>query len=335
MSIPQARILISHLSGARILITGGTGFLGSRLTSLIGTYPVEAIIVPSRTHGNYSPDRTQYVGPYDLTIVEDIRQLLRIHRPDVVIHLAANVGGIGANRDMPGDFFYNNMAMGLNLIHESMKAGVEKFIQIGTVCSFPKFTKCPFQIEDLWNGFPEETNAPYGIAKKALLTMLMAYQQQYSFRSVYLIPTNLYGPRDNFDLNTSHVIPALIRKCFEAKALNKDSVEIWGTGEATREFLYVDDCANAIIKSIGLPDIGPFCIGSGEEIKIRDLVDLIANLIGYEGDFVYNNLKPDGQPRRNVDSSNFREVAGWSSEVSLEQGLRDTISWYETAGDDR
>jgi GDP-L-fucose synthase len=247
----------------------------------------------------------------------------------MVLHLAAEVGGIGANMANPGRYFYANMAMALNLIEGARKFGVQKFVQVGTICAYPKFTPVPFKEEDLWNGYPEETNAPYGIAKKAALVMLQAYRQQYGLRSAYVLPVNLYGPHDNFHPDTSHVIPALIRKCLEARAANRDHITCWGTGAASREFLFVDDAAEGVIRAAEvMEEPEPINLGTGHEITIRDLVTLIARLCDYPGNIRWDSSKPDGQPRRCLDTRRAAERLGWRAQVSLEEGLQRTIDWY-------
>jgi len=266
---------------------------------------------------------------FDLTEQASVRELFRESRPDFVIHLAAEVGGIGANRENPGRFFYANAMMGILLIEEARRAGIDKFVQVGTICAYPKMTPVPFREEDLWNGYPEETNAPYGVAKKALLVQLQAYRDQYGLNGIYLLPVNLYGPHDNFDPASSHVIPALIRKMVEAKESGAATVEIWGTGRASREFLYVEDCARAILLASEQYDKSdPVNLGTGREISIRDLVMLIAELVGYEGELVWDPTKPDGQPRRCLDTSRAREEFGFSAEIDFHEGLRKTIDWY-------
>ncbi len=270
---------------------------------------------------------------FDLTRQDVAEHLLASNHPEVIIHLAAEVGGIGANRANPGRFFYANMAMGLHLIEAARRAGVDKFVQVGTVCAYPKHTPVPFCEEHLWDGYPEETNAPYGIAKKALLVMLQAYRQQYGMNGIYLLPVNLYGPGDNFDLEASHVIPALIRKFATARRDGLPHVEVWGSGSASREFLYVDDAARAIVNATERYDGSePVNVGSGREITIRRLVDLIAGLTGYQGTIRWDATKPDGQPRRMLDTSRARRLFGFEAEVELEDGLRRTIEWWEREG---
>lgn len=305
-----------ELGGKRILVTGGEGFLGSHLIQMLDDEGAQTTVARSRDH--------------DLTEQSDTRRLLADTTPQIVIHLAADVGGIGANRANPGRYFYGNMAMGLNVIEESRRHGVEKVVQIGTVCAYPKHTPVPFREDDLWNGYPEETNAPYGVAKKALLVMLQGYRQQYGVNGIYLLPANLYGPRDDFDLETSHVIPALIRKFVDARESGSPSVEVWGTGSASREFLYVEDAARAIVlatKHYDGPD--PVNVGTGQEITIRDLVTLIAKLTNFEGDVHWDASKPDGQPRRSLDTSQAQELFDFEAKMGLEEGLRRTIGWWE------
>jgi GDP-L-fucose synthase len=302
--------------GKRILLTGGAGFLGDNVRRRLESQGAAEIFVPRRAR-------------FDLTDAGAVRSVYDEARPDTVIHLAAEVGGIGANRDNPGRYFFANMAMGLHLIEEGRRRGIEKFVQVGTVCSYPKHTPVPFSEDALWDGYPEETNAPYGIAKKALLVMLQSYRDQYGFDGAYLMPVNLYGPGDNFDLESSHVIPALIRKCEEARLAGRDEVVCWGTGSASREFLYVDDCADAIVlaaERYSSPE--PLNVGAHSEITIRDLTELIARLTGFDGELTWDTSKPDGQPRRCLDTSRAREQLGFTASTSLEDGLRRTIAWF-------
>ena len=304
----------------RVLVTGGAGFLGrSVIERLKGVgVPKDDIFVPR------SKD-------YDLRTAEGVGDALADAEPQVIIHLAAVVGGIGANRENPGRFFYENAAMGIELMEQARQAGVEKFVQIGTVCSYPKFTPVPFREDDLWNGYPEETNAPYGLAKKMLLVQGQAYRQQYDFDVIHLIPVNLYGPGDNFNPASSHVIPALIKKCVDARESRADHIEVWGTGSASREFLYVDDAAEGIVLATERYDgAEPVNLGVGREITIRDLVDLIARLTRFEGEIRWDASKPDGQPRRALDTSRAREWFGFQATTSFEDGLRATIDWYES-----
>jgi GDP-L-fucose synthase len=302
--------------GRRAVVTGGAGFLGSFVVERLRAAGCTDIIVPRS-------------ADHDLTDPADVRRLYREARPDLVIHLAARVGGIGANRDNPGRFFHDNLMMGVNLIEVGRRAGVNRFVQVGTVCSYPKHAAVPFREDDLWNGYPEETNAPYGIAKKALLVQLQAYRAQYGFNGIYLLPANLYGPRDNFDLATGHVIAALIRKCVEARDAGASSITVWGTGTATREFFYVEDCAEAVVLAAEKYDSPePVNLGTGREIVIADLVALIARTTGFEGDIVYDASRPDGQPRRALDVSRAVERFGFVARTRLEDGLRRTVNWF-------
>jgi GDP-L-fucose synthase len=308
--------MAEHVPGRRIVLTGGAGFLGVRVRDRLEAAGAAEVFVPRRR-------------AYDLTDAADVRRVYADARPETVVHLAAEVGGIGANRDNPGRFFYANMAMGLHMVEEARLHGVGKFVQVGTVCSYPKHTPVPFSESDLWNGYPEETNAPYGVAKKALLVMLQGYRAQYGLNGVYLLPVNLYGPGDNFDLHSSHVIPALIRKCEEARLAGAEHVECWGTGSASREFLYVDDCADAIVAAAErLESAEPVNVGAHSEIRIRDLTELIARLTGFEGRLAWDPSKPDGQPRRALDTSRAKELFGFEASTPLEAGLRQTIAWY-------
>ncbi|HOA23461.1 MAG TPA: GDP-L-fucose synthase [Aggregatilineales bacterium] len=303
----------------RFVVTGGAGFLGSFVVDELRARGAEEIVVPRSAE-------------YDLRNRDAILALLDDARPDVIIHLAAVVGGIGANREHPAEFFYENLMMGVQLLHEAWKAGVKKFVSIGTVCAYPKYTPVPFKEDDLWIGYPEETNAPYGLAKKMLLVQGQAYREQYGFNSIYLLPTNLYGPRDNFDPATSHVIPALIRKFIEAKERGDDRIVAWGTGSPTREFLYVEDAARGIAlatEHYNSPE--PVNLGSGMEISIKDLTELIAELVGFEGEVVWDTTKPDGQPRRSLDTSRAREAFGFEATTSFREGLERTIEWYKVA----
>jgi GDP-L-fucose synthase len=299
-----------------VLVTGGAGFLGAPVCRLLREHGAQDVLAPRK-------------ADYDLTDSSAVARLFEQARPDVVLHLAAEVGGIGANRDNPGRFFYANMAMGLHVIEQARRTGVEKLVQVGTVCSYPKFTPVPFSEASLWDGYPEETNAPYGVAKKALLVMLGAYREQYGFPGIFLMPTNLYGPRDNFDPSSSHVIPALIRKCEEARVAEEPSITCWGTGSASREFLYVDDCAAAIVAATERYDSPePVNIGVGKEITIRELVELIAQATGFEGEIRWDTSKPDGQPRRVLDTTRASEQIGFQAPTSFEDGLRTTVDWF-------
>ena len=305
-----------ELAGTRVLVTGGAGFLGAPVCRLLRERGAAAVFVPRRAE-------------YELTDAQAVASLFADARPDVVLHLAAEVGGIGANRDNPGRFFYANMAMGLHMIEQARLSGVQKFVQVGTVCSYPKFTPVPFSEASLWDGYPEETNAPYGIAKKSLLVMLNAYREQYEFPGVFLMPTNLYGPGDNFDPQSSHVIPALIRKCEEARVAGEPSITCWGTGSASREFLYVDDCAEAIVAATERYDKPePVNIGVGKEITIRELVHLIANATDFTGEIRWDSSKPDGQPRRVLDTTRAEREFGFEASTSFEDGLRNSVNWF-------
>ena len=306
------------LTKERIVITGGAGFLGKHLQQELQGRgaSVENIVVP-------------LIQDYDLTREADVIRMYDDMKPTVVIHLAAEVGGIGANRENPGRFFYTNMAMGLHLIEHTRIRGIKKFVQIGTICSYPKFTPVPFREEDIWNGYPEQTNAPYGIAKKALLVMLQAYRRQYGLNGIYLLPVNLYGPGDNFDLHTSHVIPALIRKFCTAVDENKNEVVIWGTGSVSREFLYVKDAARAIAMAAEKYEKSePINIGAGFEITIKELAEKIKNMTGFKGKLVWDAGKPDGQPRRCLDTSRAKELFGFEARMVFDKGLRETIEWW-------
>lgn len=303
-------------AGKRFVVTGGAGFLGSYVVKALRRRGAEQVFVPRSAE-------------YDLRQREAVLALLSDARPHVIIHLAAVVGGIGANREHPAEFFYDNLIMGAQLMHEAWRAGVEKFVSIGTVCAYPKFTSVPFKEDNLWDGYPEETNAPYGLAKKMLLVQGQAYRQQYGFNAIYLLPTNLYGPGDNFDPSSSHVIPALIRKCVEARERGDRQIVAWGTGSPTREFLYVEDAAEGIAlatEHYNKPD--PVNLGSGMEISIRDLTELIARLTGFTGQIVWDTSKPDGQPRRMLDTSRAYEEFGFKASTPFEEGLRRTVAWY-------
>lgn len=303
--------------GRRVLVTGGAGFLGSFVVDRLRELGCNEVAVP-RSHD------------YDLVDRSAVRSLYGDLHPEVVLHLAARVGGIGANQKDPGRFFFDNLMMGVNLIEEGRRAGVEKFVQVGTVCSYPKDAKIPFREDAFWDGYPEETNAPYGIAKKALIVQLQAYRQQYGFDGIYVIPVNLYGPRDNFDLETSHVIPALIRKCVEARDKGDTEVTVWGTGEASREFFFVEDCAEALLLATERYDRSdPINLGTGEEIRIRDLAQRIAEQVRFDGELVYDTSKPDGQPRRCLDVSRAEREFGFRARTPFNEGLRRTVEWFE------
>jgi len=304
-------------STKRVLITGGAGFLGSFVVEKLRQRGCKDIYVPRRKD-------------YDLVEMEAVKRIHKDTQPNMVIHLAARVGGIGANQANPGKFFYDNLMMGAQLMEVGRQAGVEKFVTISTICAYPKFTPVPFKEEDLWNGYPEETNAPYGLAKKMLLVQSQAYRQQYGFNSIVLFPVNLYGPRDNFDLQTSHVIPALIRKCLEAKRRDASNIEVWGDGSPTREFLYVEDAAEGICLAAERYDSSePVNLGSGMEISIKDLVHTIKRMTGFTGEIIWDTTKPNGQPRRSLDTSRAEKHFEFRAKTSFEEGLRRTIEWYK------
>jgi GDP-L-fucose synthase len=307
---------VEYWMSKRVLVTGGAGFLGSFVVGKLRERGCQDICVPR------SRD-------YDLVEMEAVKRLYREAKPDIVIHLAARVGGIGANRANPGKFFYDNLMMGTQLMEVGREVGLEKFVAVGTICAYPKFTPVPFKEENLWHGYPEETNAPYGLAKKMLLVQSQAYRQQYGFNSIFLLPVNLYGPKDNFDLETSHVIPALVRKCLEAVDGAKQEIVCWGDGSPTREFLYVEDCAEAIVLAAECYAGGePVNIGAGFEISTKELVTLIAELTAFRGKIVWDTTKPNGQPRRCLDISKAKEVFGFLAKTSLHEGLVKTIAWY-------
>ena len=306
-----------NVSDARVLVTGGSGFLGRHVVDALGRRGCRNIFVVRKAQ-------------HDLTQEPDVRRLFQETKPDVVIHLAAVVGGIGANRESPGRFFYQNVMMGALTMEHARLAGVKKFVGVGTICAYPKLAPIPFRERDLWNGYPEETNAPYGIAKKMLLVQGQAYREQYAFDAIHLLPVNLYGPHDNFDPASSHVIPALIRKCLEAVDAGADEVVCWGTGNATREFLYVEDCADAIVLATEKYDQPePVNLGAGFEISIRDLAELIAELTGFRGRLVFDRTKPDGQPRRSLDVTRARNSFGFAATTDFRTGLKRTIEWYQ------
>jgi GDP-L-fucose synthase len=307
---------MSFLKGKRILVTGGSGFLGSYLIKKLELRSPAEIFVPRR-------------AKYDLVESENVRRLYGDSRPDIVIHAAAQVGGIGANRKNPATFFYNNLMMGTQLMEYGRQNGLEKFVALGTICAYPKFTPVPFKEDDLWNGYPEETNAPYGLAKKMLLVQAQAYRQQFGFNAIYLLPVNLYGPGDNFDPETSHAIPAIIKKCVDAVRNRDSEVVLWGTGTSSREFLHADDAAEGIVLATErYNDSAPVNIGAGAEIRIKELAELIARLTEFSGKIVWDATKPDGQPRRMLDVSKAERAFGFRARVPFEQGLRETIEWY-------
>jgi len=307
------------IQNKRILVTGGSGFLGGHVLARLRQVGCRHLIAPRSAE-------------YDLTREPDVLRLLQKERPQVILHLAARVGGIGANRKYPGTFLYQNLVMGTHLIEASRRLGVEKFVMVGTICSYPKFTPVPFQETNLWNGYPEETNAPYGLAKKMLLAQLQAYKQEFGFNGANVLLVNLFGPGDNFDLDSSHVIPALIRKCLEAKERGDAVLPVWGTGRPTREFLYAEDAAEALVRAaevLETPD--PINIGSGQEIAIGDLARLIAEKTGFRGELKFDPNMPDGQPRRCLDVTRARELLGFTAKTSLAAGLEKTIAWYQAA----
>jgi GDP-L-fucose synthase len=300
----------------RVVVTGGAGFLGRYLVQRLRDLPNVEVSVP-RSH------------EYDLTKAEAIVRMLDDAEPDMVIHLAAVVGGIGANQKNPGRFFYENLMMGTQLIEQSRLRGVRKFVALGTVCAYPKFTPVPFKEDDIWNGYPEETNAPYGLAKKMMLVQAQSYREQYNYNTIFLLPANLYGPGDNFDLETSHVIPALIRKCVEAERVNAPYIEAWGSGGVSREFLYVEDCADGIVRAArDYDDSEPVNLGNGREVLIRELVEMIVRLTNFKGEIRWQPSRPDGQPRRQLDVTRAFERFGFRAQTALEDGLQRTIEWY-------
>jgi GDP-L-fucose synthase len=309
--------LIDTFPYKRVVVTGGAGFLGRHIVERLKKFKDTEIFIPKRKE-------------YDLVEPADVKRLLSDTRPQLVIHLAAVVGGIGANQNNPGKFFYENLMMGTQLIEQARQHEVQKFVALGTVCAYPKFTPIPFREDDLWNGYPEETNAPYGLAKKMMLVQSQSYRQQYGFNSIFLLPANLYGPGDNFDLESSHVIPALIRKCVEARDNHAPFIEAWGTGNASREFLYVADCAEGVLRAAAYYNEGiPVNIGTGVEIKISELLQMITRLTHYEGEIRWQPNRPDGQPRRCLDVARAFEKFGFRAQLHLDEGLRRTVEWYE------
>ncbi len=305
------------LSQKRLCVTGGAGFLGKHLIARLEHYGAKDIFVPRSAE-------------YDLVKGDDIARMIDDAQPDIIIHLAAKVGGIGANMEKPGEFFYDNLMMGIQLIHQAWQRGVEKFVAIGTICAYPKYTPIPFKEEDIWDGYPEETNAPYGLAKKMLLVQSQSYREQYGYNSVFLLPVNLYGPGDNFDPASSHVIPALIRKCLEAKERGDKQIVAWGDGSPTREFIYAEDAAEGIaLATMRYNSSDPVNIGSNFEISIKDLTETIARLCDFEGDVVWDTSKPNGQPRRKLDTTRAKERFGFEAKTDFEEGLMKTIAWYK------
>ena len=307
---------MSFWADNRLVVTGGAGFLGSYVTEKLTRRGAPKVFVP-------------LISSYDLTKEEAIIRLFKETRPDIVIHLAAVVGGIGANRENPGRFYYENLIMGAQLMEQARLFGVKKFVALGTICSYPKFTPVPFKEENLWEGYPDETNAPYGLAKKMMLVQSQAYRRQYGFNSIFLLPVNLYGPGDNFDPRSSHVIPALIKKTIDARKNHEKEIVVWGTGKATREFLYVEDAAEAILLATEKYDKGdPVNIGAGFEISIRELAELVMELTGFEGRIIWDQTKPDGQPRRSLDTAKAFQEFGFKAKTSFREGLKKTIEWY-------
>lgn len=305
------------LTTRRVMVTGGAGFLGRYVVEKLRERGVKEIFVPHEEQ-------------YNLTDLAAIKRAYNVSHAEVVIHLAARVGGIGANQKYPGSFFFDNLIMGVQLMEEARHRNVEKFVALGTICCYPKFAPIPFRESDLWNGYPEDTNAPYGLAKKMLLVQAQAYRQQYGFNGIFLMPVNLYGPGDNFDPRSSHVIPALIRKCIEAKEKNTPELIVWGTGKPTREFIHVQDAAEAIVLSTErYNDVEPVNIGTGKETSIRELAELIAKLTGFRGRLLWDTSKPDGQPRRQLDVSRAKELFGFQAKIDFHEGLKQTIEWYE------
>ena len=306
----------SFFTDRRVTVTGGAGFLGSFVVGKLKERGCRDIFVPRSSR-------------YDLVDMDAVKRLYQDSRPDIVIHLAARVGGIGANRMHPAEYFYDNLMMGVQLLHEAWRCGVGKFVAIGTVCAYPKFTPVPFSEDHLWDGYPEETNAPYGMAKKMLLVQSQAYRQQYGYNSIFLLPVNLYGPGDNFDLESSHVIPALIKKCVDAVERGDETIEAWGDGSPTREFLYVDDAAEGIVLAAeNYDDSAPVNLGSGHEISVKDLIETIARLTGFHGRIVWDTSKPNGQPRRRLDTTRAERAFGFCAGTDLATGLARTVAWY-------
>jgi GDP-L-fucose synthase len=322
MSDSRPDIRSDFWRGKRVCVTGGAGFLGRHVVRLLEERGAGNVFVPT-------------IEEYDLVQADAVRRMYDDSSPDLVIHLAAVVGGIGANRAHPGEFFYENLVMGVQLMHEAMLRKTGKFVAVGTICAYPKFAPVPFREEDLWNGYPEETNAPYGLAKKMMLVQSQAYRTEYGFNSIFLLPVNLYGPGDNFDLETGHVIPAMIRKCVEAVREGKNKVVLWGDGTPTREFLYVKDAAEGLVNAAEKYDESePVNLGAGFEISMKDLAERIAELAGFSGEIVWDTSKPNGQPRRCLDTSRAREKFGWEARTAFDDGLKATVEWYlrETAG---
>ena len=305
-----------NLKNKKVIVTGGAGFLGKFVTRKLKDIGCRDIFIP-------------LIEEYDLRDLDTIKKMYRDAKADIIIHLAAVVGGIGANRENPGSFFYDNLIMGIQLMEQARLTGIEKFVALGTICAYPKYTEVPFKEEDLWNGYPEETNAPYGLAKKMLLVQSQAYRQQYNFNSIFLLPVNLYGPGDNFNPKSSHVIPALIKKFYDAKIDNHNEVIVWGTGKATREFLFVEDCAEAVVLATEKYDESdPVNVGAGFEISIKNLTEKISEIINFKGKIIWDTTKPDGQPRRCLDTIKAEKEFGFKAKIDFDEGLKKTIEWY-------
>ena len=310
---------MSFWENKKVMVTGGAGFLGSYIVKALKSKGCNDIFIPK-------------IEDYNFVNIEDVKRAYSDFKADIVIHLAAKVGGIGINKEKPGEFFYDNLMMGLQLMDEAYKSGVSKFLALGTICCYPKFTPVPFKEKNLWDGYPEETNAPYGLAKKMLLVQSQSYRDQYGFNSIFLMPVNLYGPGDNFDLSSSHVIPALIKKCLDANESNRDEITVWGTGKPTREFLYVEDAAEGILLACEKYNMSePVNLGSGFEISIKDLAKLISELTDFKGKVIWDKTKPDGQPRRRLDTKKAEKEFGFRAKTDFKEGLKKTIDWYKSA----
>ena len=310
---------MSFWENKKVMVTGGAGFLGSYIVKALKSKGCNDIFIPK-------------IEDYNLVNIEDVKRAYSDFKADIVIHLAAKVGGIGINKEKPGEFFYDNLMMGVQLMDEAYKSGVSKFVALGTICCYPKFTPVPFKEKNLWDGYPEETNAPYGLAKKMLLVQSQSYRDQYGFNSIFLMPVNLYGPGDNFDLSSSHVIPALIKKCLDANESNRDEITVWGTGKPTREFLYVEDAAEGILLACEKYNMSePVNLGSGFEISIKDLAKLISELTDFKGKVIWDKTKPDGQPRRRLDTKKAEKEFGFRAKTDFKEGLKKTIDWYKSA----
>ena len=310
---------MSFWENKKVMVTGGAGFLGSYIVKALKSKGCNDIFIPK-------------IEDYNLVNIEDVKRAYSDFKADIVIHLAAKVGGIGINKEKPGEFFYDNLMMGVQLMDEAYKSGVSKFVALGTICCYPKFTTVPFKEKNLWDGYPEETNAPYGLAKKMLLVQSQSYRDQYGFKSIFLMPVNLYGPGDNFDLSSSHVIPALIKKCLDANESNRDDITVWGRGTPTREFLYVEDAAEGILLACEKYNKSePVNLGSGFEISIKDLAKLISELTDFKGKVIWDKTKPDGQPRRRLDTKKAEKEFGFRAKTDFKEGLKKTIDWYKSA----